>query len=84
MRRILATVSSRWGPLWLSKIAQGGSGALLSLSLGERGAPNDIEVQRYGELQCTATEKATHLIGAEAMFLAYPDADPRLTTKVLS
>lgn len=29
----------------------------------------------YGEMQLTATEKATRLLGAEAIFLAYPDAE---------
>src|SRR5207248_10878837 len=43
--------------------------------LGESGAPKDIAVQSYGEMQRTATEKATHLIGAESMFLSYPDAE---------
>jgi N-acetylglucosamine malate deacetylase 1 len=57
------------------QIELGGAGALLSLSLGERGAPKDIPIQRYGEMQKTATEKATHLLGAEAIFLAYPDAE---------
>ena len=56
-------------------IEGGGTGALLSLSLGERGAPKDIPVQHYGEMQRTATQKATHLLGAEAIFLIYPDAE---------
>jgi len=63
------------GATLAQQIERGGAGALLSLSLGERGAPKDIDVQRYGEMQRTATEKATHLIGAEAMFIAYPDAE---------
>ena len=57
------------------QIERGGAAALLSLSLGERGAPKDIAIQRYGEMQRTATEKAAHLLGAEAIFLAYPDAE---------
>jgi LmbE family N-acetylglucosaminyl deacetylase len=57
------------------QIERGGSGALLSLSLGEKGAPKDIPVQRYGEMQRTATEKATRLLGADRMFLSYPDAE---------
>jgi N-acetylglucosamine malate deacetylase 1 len=57
------------------QIELGGAGALLSLSRGERGAPKDIPIQQYGEMQRTATEKATHLLGAEAIFLAYPDAE---------
>ena len=63
------------GATLAQQIARGGAGALLSLSLGERGAPKDIEVQRYGEMQRTATEKASHLLGAEPIFLAYPDAE---------
>jgi N-acetylglucosamine malate deacetylase 1 len=58
-----------------AQIERGGKGTLLSLSLGEKGAPKDIPVQRYGEMQRTATQKATQLLGAEAVFLAYPDAE---------
>jgi len=57
------------------QIERGGAGTLLSLSLGEKGAPKDIPVQQYGEMQRTATQKATHLLGAEAVFLGYPDAE---------
>ncbi|SRR5581483_5932740 len=57
------------------QIARGGAGILLSLSIGERGAPKDIDVQRYGEMQRIATEKATRLIGADAAFIPYPDAE---------
>lgn len=63
------------GATLAQQISRGGTGILLSLSLGERGAPKDIPVQRYGEMQRTATEKATHLVGAEATFLTYPDAE---------
>jgi N-acetylglucosamine malate deacetylase 1 len=63
------------GAVLAQQISRGGSGILLSLSLGERGAPKDIPVQRYGEMQRTATEKATHLLGAESAFLGYPDAE---------
>jgi N-acetylglucosamine malate deacetylase 1 len=56
------------------QIERGGAGVLLSLSLGEKGAPKDIPVQHYGEMQRTATQKATQLLGIEAIFLAYPDA----------
>ena len=63
------------GAALAQQIERGGAGALLSLSLGERGAPKDIPVQQYGEAQRTATQKATHLLGAEAIFLAYPDAE---------
>ena len=57
------------------QIERGGSGVLLSLSLGEKGAPKDIPVQQYGDMQRAATEKAAHLLGAEALFLTYPDAE---------
>jgi LmbE family N-acetylglucosaminyl deacetylase len=56
------------------QIARGGTGVFLSLSLGERGAPKDIPVKQYGEMQRAATEKAARLLGAEAVFLPYPDA----------
>jgi LmbE family N-acetylglucosaminyl deacetylase len=57
------------------QIARGGSGVFLSLSFGERGAPKDIPVKQYAEMQRTATEKAARLLGAEAVFLPYPDAE---------
>ena len=63
------------GAVLAQQIQLGGAGALLSLSLGERGAPKDIPVQQYGEMQRTATQKAAHLLGAEAIFLSYPDAE---------
>ena len=63
------------GAVLAQQISRGGTGILLSLSLGEKGAPKDIAVQRYGEMQRAATEKATRLLGAEAIFLTYPDAE---------
>jgi N-acetylglucosamine malate deacetylase 1 len=63
------------GAALAQQIHQGGAGILLSLSLGEKGAPKNIPVQQYGEMQRTATEKAAHLIGAEAIFFTYPDAE---------
>lgn len=63
------------GATLAQQISQGGAGILLSLSLGERGAPKDIPVQSYGDMQRSATEKATHLLGADAVFLTYPDAE---------
>jgi len=63
------------GAALAQQIERGGTGALLSLSLGEKGASKEIQVQQYGEMQRTATQKATHLLGvAESIFLAYPDA----------
>jgi LmbE family N-acetylglucosaminyl deacetylase len=63
------------GAALANQVERGGSAALLSLSLGEKGAPNNIPVQQYGELQRTATQKATSLIGSEAIFIVYPDAE---------
>jgi len=63
------------GAVLAQQISRGGTGILLSLSLGEKGAPKDIAVHRYGEMQRTATEKAARLLGAEAIFLTYPDAE---------
>jgi N-acetylglucosamine malate deacetylase 1 len=63
------------GATLAQQIERGGSGVLLSLSLGEKGAPKDVPVQQYGDMQRAATEKAAHLLGAEALFLTYPDAE---------
>lgn len=63
------------GAALAKQIERGGAGILLSLSLGEKGAPKDIPVAQYGAMQRSATEKATQLIGAEAIFLDYPDAE---------
>jgi N-acetylglucosamine malate deacetylase 1 len=63
------------GATLAQQIQRGGAGALLSLSLGEKGAPKNIPVQQYGEMQRVATQRATHLIGADAFFLTYPDAE---------
>jgi LmbE family N-acetylglucosaminyl deacetylase len=56
------------GATLAQQIQRGGAGALLSLSLGEKGAPKNIPVQQYGEMQRVATQRATHLIGADAFF----------------
>lgn len=63
------------GAVLARQIERGATGVLLSLSIGERGAPKDIPVQQYGAMQRTATENAARLIGAEAIFLDYPDAE---------
>lgn len=52
----------------------GGRGIFLSLSLGERGHRSLLPAA-YGALQRAATEKAAKILGAEAMFLSYPDAE---------
>ncbi len=56
-------------------IHDGGSGLFLSLTLGEKGAPRNIPVKEYGEMQRTATEKAAKMLGAECLLLTYPDAE---------
>jgi N-acetylglucosamine malate deacetylase 1 len=63
------------GAVLANQIERGGAGVLLSLSLGEKGAPKSIPVPQYGAMQRTATENAARLIGAEAIFLDYPDAE---------
>jgi LmbE family N-acetylglucosaminyl deacetylase len=55
-------------------IQKGGSGVFLNLSLGERGHPI-IPPLEYGEMQRAATEQAAQMLGAEAEFLTYPDAE---------
>lgn len=63
------------GAALANQVERGGGAVLLSLSLGEKGAPKNIPVREYGEMQRTATEKATKLIGAENVFILYPDAE---------
>lgn len=63
------------GAVLAQQIEGGGTGVLLSLSLGEKGAPKNIAVSQYGEMQRTATQKAASLLGAEAMFFSYLDAE---------
>ena len=63
------------GAALAQQIESGGAGILLSLSLGEKGAPKNIPVPQYGQMQRAATEKATRLLGADASFLEYPDAE---------
>ncbi len=63
------------GAALANQVERGGSAILLSLSLGEKGAPKDISVSKYGELQREATQKATDLIGCENIFILYPDAE---------
>lgn len=55
-------------------IHNGGSGAFLSLSLGEKGH-RTLAPKEYGEMQRAAAEKAARHLGAEALFLKYPDAE---------
>lgn len=59
----------------------GGQGALLSLSLGEKGSPS-IPAEQYGLSQREAAEKAAALIGAKALFLQYPDGEVPVNDQV--
>ncbi len=52
----------------------GGKGSLLSLTLGERGSPT-IAPEQYGAMQRKAAQDAAALMGAEALFLQYPDGE---------
>lgn len=56
-------------------IQNGGQGIFVSLTAGEKGAPADIPIEKYGELQRDASQKAAKLLGAEFEILAYPDAE---------
>jgi LmbE family N-acetylglucosaminyl deacetylase len=60
-------------------VHNGGKGAFVSLTLGERGAPASIPVRQYGDMQRAASEKAAKLIGASFEILTYPDAEIPLT-----
>ena len=63
-------------------IQNGGKGVLVSLTLGEKGAPADIPVERYGDLQRAASEKAAKILAAEFELLTYPDAEISLKDEV--
>lgn len=63
-------------------VQNGGKGVLLSLTLGEKGAPTNIPVERYGDLQRAASEKAAKMLGAEFELLTYPDAEIPLKDQV--
>ncbi len=55
-------------------VHQGGKGSLLSLSSGENGSAT-IPPKQYGVAQREAANKAAHSVGAEALFLTYPDGE---------
>ena len=63
------------GAVLAEQTERGGAAVLVNLSLGERGAPKNIPVAEYGEMQRTATEKAARLLGIATVFLAYPDGE---------
>ncbi|MBI1896460.1 MAG: PIG-L family deacetylase [Acidobacteria bacterium] len=56
-------------------IQNGGNGVFVSLTLGEKGAPANIPVERYGEMQRAASQEAAKMLGAEFELLTYPDAE---------
>jgi N-acetylglucosamine malate deacetylase 1 len=53
---------------------QGGTGFLLSLTLGERGSPT-IPPARYGVMQRDAADQAAALMGATSLYLSYRDGE---------
>jgi N-acetylglucosamine malate deacetylase 1 len=52
----------------------GAQGFFLSLSLGERGSAK-IGPAQYGDVQREASRKAARTLGAQALFLRYPDGE---------
>ena len=64
------------GAVLAQQIQGGGSGTLLRLWRGEKGSSKRYPYSAIRpEIQRIATQKATHLLGADAIFLAYPDAE---------
>lgn len=56
-------------------VLDGGAGVFVSLTLGEKGNPESIASNKYGDMQRDASEKAAQMLGAEAELLGYPDAE---------
>lgn len=63
-------------------VHNGGKGVFVSLTLGEKGAPRDIPVERYAGMQRAASEKASSIIGAPFELMTCPDAEIPLDDKV--
>jgi LmbE family N-acetylglucosaminyl deacetylase len=63
------------GAAVVQQIHNSGRGVFVSLTAGEKGAPADIPVAKYGELQRAASEKAAKLLGAEFEIMNYADAE---------
>ncbi len=63
-------------------VRDGGKGVFVSLSLGEKGAPRDVSVERYAEMQRAASVKAAAFLGAEFELLTYPDGEIPLKDEV--
>ncbi|HTV56195.1 MAG TPA: PIG-L family deacetylase [Terriglobia bacterium] len=62
-------------------IQNGGRGVFLSLSLGEKGS-GTIPPARYGPMQREASEHAAKMLGAQAVFLPYPDGEVPLNDEI--
>jgi len=56
------------------EIQLGAKAVFLSLSLGEKGSATIAPIE-YGKLQQTASERAAHMLGAQAAFLDYRDGE---------
>jgi LmbE family N-acetylglucosaminyl deacetylase len=56
------------------QISVGGKGIFLNLTHGERGNPS-IAPAEYGAMQVAATDKAAGILGAETVYLSYPDGE---------
>lgn len=52
----------------------GAQGSFLSLTLGEKGSAT-LDPVKYGKLQREASERAARILGAQALFLSYPDGE---------
>lgn len=69
------------GAVIAQHIHNGGQGVFVSLTAGERGAPTNIPVETYRELQRAASEKAATLLEAKFEILTYPDAEVPLNER---
>ncbi len=56
------------------QVSEGGQAIFFSLTHGERGNPA-IAPSEYGAMQVAATQKAAGILGAETLFLSYPDGE---------
>jgi LmbE family N-acetylglucosaminyl deacetylase len=63
-------------------IHDGGSGVFLNLTAGEKGHPT-IPPAEYAVMQRAATAEAARILGAEALFLDYPDAELPLNEEAI-
>jgi LmbE family N-acetylglucosaminyl deacetylase len=63
-------------------IENGGKGVFLALTASEKGAPANIPLEKYGELQRETSEKAAKMLGAEFEILTYPGTEISLNDRV--